>query len=89
MYLFGASGHAKVIIDILQKSNIEIIGLFDKDPRKKELQGLPVLGDYNGHELDKPVIICIGDNKLRQKISEQVKAFFGKAIYADAIISPS
>lgn len=25
MYLFGASGHCKVIIDIIQKSNLDII----------------------------------------------------------------
>ncbi|RZL43355.1 MAG: acetyltransferase [Pedobacter sp.] len=89
MYLFGASGHAKVIIDILRKSEVEITGLFDDNPNLNELYSFPVLGKYNGQQLDKPLIISIGDNKIRQKISEKVKAFFGKAIYADAIISPS
>jgi len=89
MYLYGASGHAKVIIDILRKSEVEIIGLFDDNPEIKEIYGLKVLGKYNGGELDHPLIISIGDNKIRKLISEKVKAFFGKAIYADATISPS
>ncbi len=89
MYLYGASGHAKVIIDILRKSEISIIGLFDDNPNIKELYGYPVLGKYETQQLDQPLIISIGDNKIRKLISEKVKAFFGKAIYADAIISPS
>lgn len=89
MYLYGASGHAKVIIDILRKSGVEITGLFDDNPDIKELYGLKVLGKYEGQELDKPLIISIGDNKIRQMVSQKIKAFFGKAIYAEAIISPS
>ena len=32
MYLYGASGHAKVIMDILRANNIEIEGLIDDNP---------------------------------------------------------
>ena len=42
MYLFGASGHAKVIIDILKAQGIEISGLVDDNPDVNELQGYPV-----------------------------------------------
>lgn len=89
MYLFGASGHAKVIIDILRKSDVQIDGLFDDNSKLKELYGYKVIGKYESQQLEKSLIISIGDNKTRKIISEKVKAFFGKAIYADAIISPS
>ena len=32
MYLYGASGHAKVIIDILEASGVQVEGLIDDDP---------------------------------------------------------
>lgn len=37
MYLYGASGHAKVIIDILKANQIEIEGLVDDNPEINEL----------------------------------------------------
>ena len=36
MYLLGASGHAKVIIDSLKASGKKISGLFDDNPEVKE-----------------------------------------------------
>ena len=42
MYLYGASGHAKVIIDILKANHIEIEGLVDDNPNINELLGYPV-----------------------------------------------
>ena len=33
MYLYGASGHAKVIIDILEANQIKIEGLIDDNQR--------------------------------------------------------
>ncbi|MBL6444774.1 hypothetical protein JMN32_00530 [Fulvivirga sp. 29W222] len=31
MYLFGASGHSKVVIDILMKRNIRVNDFYDED----------------------------------------------------------
>ena len=44
MYLLGASGHAKVIIDILRFNKIELNGFFDDNLSLKEFQGLSTLG---------------------------------------------
>ena len=63
MYLYGASGHAKVIIDILKANHIEIEGLVDDNPNINELLGYPV---FHGREDISPLIISIGDNKIRQ-----------------------
>ena len=43
MYLYGASGHAKVIIDILEASGEKIDGLVDDSLEVEQLQGYPVL----------------------------------------------
>lgn len=90
MYLYGASGHAKVIIDILQRTGVAVEGLFDDNPELKELSGLPVLGKYKPSEkLEQPLIISIGHNQIRQKIAQQLDVRFGTAIDKTAILSPT
>jgi sugar O-acyltransferase (sialic acid O-acetyltransferase NeuD family) len=89
MYLFGASGHAKVIMDILNSMAVPVTGLFDDNPDVKELNGAAVLGKYAGQELDAELIISIGDNNIRSKIANQLRVQFGKAIAQSAIISNS
>ena len=89
MYLYGASGHAKVIIDILESSGIPIYGLFDDNPAIKELYGRKVLGKFAGQPLDAPIIISIGDNAIRAKIAQSLQLDFGKAIHYKSIVSPS
>jgi acetyltransferase EpsM len=89
MYLYGASGHAKVIIDVLRDMGIPVLGAFDKNPAIKEVGGIPVLGSEVEHELNEPVIISIGDNAIRRRVAESLKHAFGKAVHSTAIISPS
>ncbi|MEG2061818.1 MAG: acetyltransferase [Alistipes sp.] len=84
MYLYGASGHAKVIIDILEASQIKIDGLVDDNPYLNELCGYPIF--HNRTDLS-PVIVSIGVNKTRKKVVAQLSGYFGKAIHPSAIIS--
>lgn len=89
MYLFGASGHAKVIIDILNASKVRIDGLFDDDPNCQSLKKIPFVGAYSNFQ-DKvdSLIISIGDNSIRKRIVESIqKTEFGIAIHPSAIIS--
>ena len=89
MYLYGASGHAKVIIDILERSGVSVSGLFDDNPLVSELYGRRVKGKYAGQPLEAPLIISIGDNRLRAKIAGLLEVEFGKAIHLSAILSES
>jgi UDP-perosamine 4-acetyltransferase len=45
--ILGGGGHAKVLIDALRLSGIEIIGIVDSDPQKKatDVLGVPVVGN--------------------------------------------
>lgn len=88
MYLYGASGHAKVVLDILKDQNIPIHGLFDDNPLVQELQGIEVINDKDT-PLNAPLIISIGDNELRSKLSKELNVEFGTAIHSSAIISES
>jgi sugar O-acyltransferase (sialic acid O-acetyltransferase NeuD family) len=89
MLLYGASGHAKVIIDILQAAGVTVSGVFDDNPAIKEVSGIPALGPYTAQQLHNPLIISIGDNAIRQRISQKLQNDFGRAIHPSAIISPS
>lgn len=86
MYLYGASGHAKVIADILQSQGKQLKGMVDDNPAVNELMEYPVL---HGLENPSPVIISIGDNKTRQKVAEKLqKSEFETAVHTSAVVSP-
>jgi len=90
IYLYGASGHAKVIMDIINDNvnvNVPVIkGLFDDDPEVKELEGIPVVHEYHGEE---PMIISIGNNSIRKRLVEKLGDIeYATAIHPSAIISP-
>jgi acetyltransferase EpsM len=88
MLLFGASGHAKVIVDILLSKGIQVKGFYDEDESKKELWGIPVIGktkDFNNPEQE--CIISIGKNSTRKKVVEQLgDVEFGIAVHSSSII---
>lgn len=86
MFLYGASGHAKVIIDILNANGIKIEGLVDDNPEITDLLGYPVSHQYTGYS---PLIISIGNNTIRKMIAEKISADFATAIHPTAVISPA
>lgn len=86
MYLYGASGHAKVIVDILQSNGKKITGMIDDNPAINELVGYPV---YHVLENPTPLIVSIGDNRIRRKVVEKLQdAEFETAVHTSAIVSP-
>lgn len=84
MYLYGASGHAKVICDIVEAMGKPIQGFFDDNEKISEFRGFPVNQTYSG---ESPIIISIGNNFIRKKIAETIQSEFGVAIHPAAIIS--
>ena len=89
VYIFGCSGHAKVIIDILLLMNDEIVSIFDDKPIDSELLGFPVF-DYNKVDFlnpDNQLIIAVGDNATRKKLSKRWKGHYKIAIHPKAIVS--
>ncbi len=84
MYLYGASGHAKVIIDILRANHEPIEALFDDNEEIHCLFDYPVL---RPSKVCGPLIISIGNNGIRRKIAKELKVEYGKAFHPSAIIS--
>lgn len=87
MVIFGASGHAKVIIDCLEASNFVLKGIFDDDETKKELLGYKVFGSYDIAILPKEkLVIAIGNNQIRERLSKLIKHIFGVIKHPTALI---
>lgn len=79
LLIYGASGHAKVVIDIVEHQGLyEIIGLVDDAPERhgQEFCGYRVLGGQEilAQHRRCPILIAIGDNTTRKKLQESVKA---------------
>lgn len=94
--IFGASGHAKVIADIVMKSNDEVIGFLDDnlDIQGKEVFcGKKVLGTTNEENVNKYInecyfIIGIGSNRVRKIINDKYPNIkWYTAIHPNAILA--
>ena len=92
--IIGASGHAKVIADIIKKSNDEIIGFLDDNIEKQGnivFDNKKVLGTTQKEDINKfndyYFIIGIGNNNVRKMISEKYPHLkWYTAIHPSAII---
>lgn len=88
MLLYGASGHCKVIIDCLQSSALAVDGIFDDNPNITPLWNYKNLGTYNPKIFEnEKLIISIGDNKTRKKLSTKIKHKFGSILHYSALVS--
>lgn len=86
MYLYGASGHCKVIIDILRKNKIEIKSIFDDNNTINKILKFSVR-EFTGEKINEELIISVGNNKARQRLSAKLKNIhYGKAIHPKAVI---
>jgi len=86
--VYGASGHTKVILEILENSGNTITCLYDDDPDKKSLLGYAISNDQSVLQTkDMEWIIGVGNNSTRKKIAENNFLNYGKAIDDSAQIS--
>lgn len=86
MILYGASGHAKVIADILSANGIILTELFDDNDQLKKFSGINVV---RPHQTDEELIISIGNNEIRKKIVEANNFRYRVVVHPTAIVSPS
>jgi len=89
MIVYGASGHGKVIIEILESMGEPVIEIWDdadKAPIWEYVVKKPV---FFGIDISDKMVISIGANATRKKIAERVgrSVEFGKAIHSTAFIS--
>lgn len=69
VYLYGASGHGKVVMDIARLVYVDVPCLIDDNPQVNELAGKSVVHSAEGLS---PLIVTIGDCQIRRKIVEKL-----------------
>lgn len=87
MYLYGAGGHAKVVIEILEVSGRKISGLIDIDPAIHQLLDYPVFLGFPSDPIDNECIISIGNNVVRKRLANELKVRFSTAMHPSAVLS--
>lgn len=88
MILFGASGHGKVIIDILELNGEDDIVIWD-DNSEVPVWGYETKKPEIASLSDEPIIISIGSNESRKTVVERlpVDANYIVAIHPQAILA--
>ena len=93
LYIYGASGHAKVVIDIAEKCGCwEIRGIFDDNPKLigTELFGYPILGGLSAIERLDPsqdrLFVAIGSNAARRRIG---RALMERGFELPSLVHPT
>lgn len=87
-YLYGASGHCKVVLDILSTTNDFVEAIFDDFPKVDKLLGIPVVKSSSVNpSLLGEIIVSIGNNSLRKEIVSKIGIPFFTAIHKSAILS--
>lgn len=97
--ILGAGGHAKVLIDTLQRQSADILGITDPDPNKigENILGVSVIGDdnvigtYNNDSIELVNGIgIIANEKKRQQIFRNLKNLgysFASVIHKSAVLA--
>lgn len=90
-FLYGAGGHAKVILDILRARNVAVDCVCDDDSALTEFCGLRVVRGADAPAAG-TAIVSIGKNETRRRIAEMLRARgnvrFATAAHPSAVVSP-
>ena len=91
--IFGAGGHARVVLDALYSATVSVLAFVDEHRRVESLDGVPVLG------AEDPVwvgmarfhfVVAIGDNRIRASIFERLASRGGTpltVVHPNAVVS--
>ena len=88
--LYGASGHAKVVVDIIKSNEEEVFCIIDDNPKWKVVSNILVqrVDEYQFENSNK-FIISIGNNSIRKKIVIKNNFNYFTSAHEKAFISPS
>lgn len=89
IYLIGAGGHCKVVIDTLEsEKKYSIEKIVDDNPKTDSLYSYTIEKLNTTHNLkEKKCIISIGDNYIREKIASRLNTNYVMTIHSSAVVS--
>jgi sugar O-acyltransferase (sialic acid O-acetyltransferase NeuD family) len=89
LYLYGASGHSKVVIEIAETLSEKIECLIDQNPAIKNILGYHVRQNFPAHlnTQETYLVITIGNNQTRKNLAEANPFRYKTLIHPKSIIS--
>lgn len=86
MYIFGAGGHGKVIVEIAESRSLKIEGFIDTNNNNAEVLGYEIFKNSPSDACE--MIIAIGNNEIRKRIAfENPKSEYPVIIHINSIVS--
>jgi sugar O-acyltransferase (sialic acid O-acetyltransferase NeuD family) len=90
MNIYGASGHGKVVIDIINSLSEKIDNILDDDRSKTRLRTYTIVHDLTPEVLKEKTIVAIGDNVIRKEVVKNFPgSFFPAVIHKTAVVDSS
>ena len=87
LLLYGASGHAKVVLSLTRALGLPVPAIFDDDPVKTILHDIPVIGAYQPNSYPEiPILIAIGNNHIRQELSAKIQHLISPLVAHPSVI---
>ncbi|MDI1256573.1 MAG: acetyltransferase [Flavobacterium sp.] len=92
LYIFGASGHGKVVRELVESNNHKVAAFFDDNPQKSYCGLTPIFNttDIINPSTNDAIIIAVGNNYSRKEISKRLYNYnFFTSIHKSAFVSTS
>lgn len=92
LYIIGAGGHAKVVIQTARAMGFRPVAIYDDN---EQLQGnrvcdVPVQGKIRDlSKSDMPAVVAIGNNRIRKEIADSLKLDWQTLIHPNAVVDPA
>jgi acetyltransferase EpsM len=86
MYIFGASGHGKVVACMAKALKEKVLCFVDDNPKAKIIHGIDVLATADFNNKGFPMIIGIGNNAIRKQIAAKFSNEFKTLVHLSAIV---
>ncbi len=87
MWVYGAGGHARVIVDCLESVGELVKGIIEPNDLLRDWAGYDVYKVIPLQAKNEDFIIAIGSNFLRKQVTNQLNCNYGIAHHKSAIIS--
>jgi acetyltransferase EpsM len=92
LYIFGASGHGKVVSELVASTHSRVEALIDDAPNLENFGLIPIINSKSitTPNPDAAMIIAIGNNMTRKKLSYRFSDYiFFTSVHKTAYVSPS
>ncbi|MGY1914934.1 acetyltransferase [Blastococcus sp. SYSU DS0973] len=93
--VYGAGGHAQVVIDVLRAQGVRVRRQYNDRPHNQHpatinaTPGIRRVGPDQFPAMDLPVVLAVGINGERAELAGMLDAHFGQAVHPSAIVAPT